>query len=292
MNLCPLCKSKHDNNHSIINYDERNYICDKHNEYFINYCKDCDKNMCKECGKEHYNHYIINYESILPNENIINNINDTKIYIDKLNKEINDIIKKLENIKENLELYYNISNNIINNNDVYKNYQKLYNINEFINFNNIIINDIKEIINEKDIKNKFKYIFNIHEKINKCNNYIIAELYVKEEDINKDIRIINSFEQSKRKKKREDKEDDYKYENEKEIKENCKIKINNEIIPFNYFYKFNKIGRYKIEYSFLSNLTKTDYIFQDCESLTNINLSNFNTENITNMKICFMVVNF
>ena len=288
MNLCPLCKSKHDNNHSIINYDERNYICDKHNDYFINYCKDCDKNMCKECGKEHYNHYIINYESILPNENIINNINDTKIYIDKLNKEINDIIKKLENIKENLELYYNISNNIINNNDVYKNYQKLYNINEFINFNYIIINDIKEIINEKDIKNKFKYIFNIHEKINKCNNYIIAELYVKEEDINKDIRIINSFEQYKRETNRKNSNNDYIYENEKEIKENCKIKINDEIIPFSYFYKFKNKGKYIIQYSFINKLKKICHMFRGCESLSNINLSNFDTQNVINMACMFI----
>ena len=27
-------------------------------------------------------------------------------------------------------------------------------------------------------------------------------------------------------------------ENEKEIKENCEIRINDEIIPFSYFYKF------------------------------------------------------
>ena len=64
MNLCPLCKSKHDNNHNIINYDERNCICDKHNDYFIKYCQYCNKNICKECEKEHYNHYIINYGSI------------------------------------------------------------------------------------------------------------------------------------------------------------------------------------------------------------------------------------
>ena len=75
-------------------------------------------------------------------------------------------------------------------------------------------------------------------KINN-NNIIIAEIEIKENDINKDIRIINSFEQNKRKNGSFiHKEDEYKYENEKEIKENCKIKINNEIIPFNYYKTF------------------------------------------------------
>ena len=31
MDLCPLCKSIHDKTHSIINYDNKNYICNKHN---------------------------------------------------------------------------------------------------------------------------------------------------------------------------------------------------------------------------------------------------------------------
>ena len=108
--------------------------------------------------------------NILPDENIINNINDTKIYIDKLNNEINEIINKLKNIKDNFESYYNISGNIINNFDEFNNYQKLFNINEFINFNNIIIKDIKEIISYKDIKIKLNNIFKIYEKMNKCDN--------------------------------------------------------------------------------------------------------------------------
>ena len=30
--ICPLCKSNHDKVHKIINYDDKFYICDKHNE--------------------------------------------------------------------------------------------------------------------------------------------------------------------------------------------------------------------------------------------------------------------
>ena len=119
------------------------------------------------------------------------------------------------------------------------------------------------------------------------NNYIIAEIEIKEEDINKKIQIINSFEEAKRINEWEDEKDDYKYENEKEIKENCEIKINNNIIPFSYYYVFKNKGKYKIEYTFKNRLSKTCFMFSDCSSLTNINLSNFNTQNVTNMRCMF-----
>ena len=34
-NMCPLCNSGHDKNHMIINYDDKNYICKKHNDLMI-----------------------------------------------------------------------------------------------------------------------------------------------------------------------------------------------------------------------------------------------------------------
>ena len=37
--LCPLCKNNHNKEHNIINYELKNYICNKHNESFIAYCK-------------------------------------------------------------------------------------------------------------------------------------------------------------------------------------------------------------------------------------------------------------
>jgi len=114
-------------------------------------------------------------------------------------------------------------------------------------------------------------------------SYIESEIEIKEE--NEDIRIINSYEEwYKNYNWKEFKEE---YCNEKEIKENCEIRINNEIIPFSYFYKFKNKGKYKIKYSFKNNLKNTSYIFSDCESLTNINLSNFNTQNVTDMSYMF-----
>ena len=64
-----------------------------------------------------------------------------------------------------------------------------------------------------------------------------------------------------------DHEDDYKYENKKEIKEKCEIKINDKLIPFNYFYKFNNKGKYEIKYIFKEKIIKADDMFYGCNYL-------------------------
>ena len=128
----------------------------------------------------------------------------------------------------------------------------------------------------------------IFENKEKYKNYILAEINIEEKDINEDIRIINTFEEYKRFHEWDfDEKDDYKYVNEKEIKENCIIKINNKIIPFNYFYKFKEKGKFIIEYSFKNNIKNISYMFFECYYLTNIDLSHFNTQYVTDMSFMF-----
>ena len=67
-------------------------------------------------------------------------------------------------------------------------------------------------------------IFLEDESNNNNKNILIGRIYIYKENINKDIRIINSFENVKRKWKWKDNPDDIKYLNEKEIKENIEIK--------------------------------------------------------------------
>ncbi len=55
----------------------------------------------------------------------------------------------------------------------------------------------------------------IFEKKEKNKNYILGVINIEKKDINKDIRIIKTFEECKRIKKGKDEEDDYKYVNEK-----------------------------------------------------------------------------
>jgi len=250
VNICPGCKIKHDKQHKIINFDEKNYICEKHYENYTKYCEDCKKNICIKCDIEHKDHKGIYYGGILPD---IRENTELKEYIQKLKKEIEDIINKLKNIINNMDIYYRISHNKVKNNKN-RNYNYLQNLNEFINYNNKIIKDIKEIIGDNNESHKFKNLMNIYDNINNIknenNNYIIAEIEIKKDNVNKNIRIINSYEEYKRENKIDDSENDHKYKNEKEIKENCNIEIENEIIPFSYFYKFKKEGKYKIKYSF------------------------------------------
>ena len=142
---------------------------------------------------------------------------------------------------------------------------------------------IYSIIEFQNIKNNLLVINKEGKDIsNEINSYIITEFDIKED--NKNIKIINSFEQSK-------KEGYINYlgeglENEEEIKK-CEISINDEIIPFCYDYKFNKRGKYKIEYRFKEKIRKIDFMFCGCSSLTSINLSNFFTQNIINMVCIF-----
>ena len=48
-NICPLCKTNHDNTHKTINFDDKYYICDKHNENYMSYCEECKINLCTLC---------------------------------------------------------------------------------------------------------------------------------------------------------------------------------------------------------------------------------------------------
>ena len=84
------------------------------------------------------------------------------------------------------------------------------------------------------IKNNL-YIINKNGK-NLNYNYIIGELDIIEE--NKDIRIINSYEEYNREKKfiknKNEDEPQMNLKNELEIKNSCEILINYELIPFSY----------------------------------------------------------
>ena len=119
---------------------------------------------------------------------------------------------------------------------------------------------------------------------NNNDNYIISEINIKDEDVQKDIGIISSYEEYCR--VYNIKELKKKEMNEDKIKK-CEIKINDKVISFNYFYKFSSKGKYLIKYTFNDYMTNINHMFSKCESLTNINLSNFNTQNVTNMSYMF-----
>jgi len=154
INICPLCKLNHNKEHLLIDYDSKNYLCNSHGERYMFYCNECNMNLCDLCELEHnkkHNYYSLN--QLLVNK--ANNMNELKIKIDKLKLEINYIKNKLSKVIDNLEVYYNLNNNIINNYNIKnKNYEILTNMSSIYKYNEIVIKDINEIINEIKLKIK------------------------------------------------------------------------------------------------------------------------------------------
>ena len=188
-NLCPLCKSQHNKEHEIINFDEKNYICEEHNEKFNSYCNNCKKNLCLICESEHQDlENIIEFKNIIKKYDAFNSqIEVLKQEIKNLKKKTLEIINMVNTINENLDIYYNINLNLINIYKKFRNYQLLKNVNNIFNSNNLILNDINKITNSNklidvlnnslDLYNKMKsnYQFDINNNNNPnciCSNNI------------------------------------------------------------------------------------------------------------------------
>ena len=161
-NICPLCKSIHDKTHKIINYDDKNYICRKHNETFHKYCLTCNDNICFVCENKHNNHNIYELSNIfIEKEDLLKMKVELKNIIDKFKnkiKIIKEIFDKMINI---MDVYYKINNNIIENYDINKrNYYNLKNINNLKNNNEILITKLNNIINNDNISEIYEFSFN------------------------------------------------------------------------------------------------------------------------------------
>ena len=223
-NICPICHLIHNQNHKIIDYEQINDICEKHNIYFTKYCNNFNINICPKCKKEHDNHKTIYFEDIIES----NQTNVLKQNILELKDYIKNIINKLNSIINNFDSYLN--SNIFNDN---MNFQITQNIN---NFNDIIINDINLIMSNNNMNINFQNLMSFYNKLNEKalnvennkteddnkniininknfnnnnnnrnnvnnkikNNYITAEININFNEINNYIRIINSYEQYQR----------------------------------------------------------------------------------------------
>ena len=132
INLCPLCKSSHNKNHKIIDYEMKNNCCNRHGERYISFCKNCNQNLCDLCDFSKHNINFL-YKFKKDKETII----QLKHILEDLKKEDIGSDKKLSIIIENLELYYNKVNNIMNTSMNTKNinFQLLMNINNLNKYN-------------------------------------------------------------------------------------------------------------------------------------------------------------
>ena len=267
INLCPLCKISHNENHNIRDYAHREntYFCTIHdNQPYSLYCKTCNKNLCILCEKEHNNHELISFGKLIPNKELLSNkIKEGKEKIEEFKK----LIEKnfFNKIIENFELFYEINTDILNNFNLKElNYGILDSINKLINDNSVIEN-LNKILSSN---NKFKVISDIYEKMNFKFIEELDLIYSIKKDSNQ-IKIFGK-----------------KFvENNKKF---CKIIIEEqeydlvEVLELNKIKKINKTLEIKL--NGISNINIMSDMFDGCESLISLgNISNMNTSNINDI---------
>ena len=203
-NICPLCRNVHDKDHKIINYNEKNYICKLHYDLYNSYCEECDKNICLLCEKDHKEHKVVSFGDFIPDkEKLTNDMKELRLIIDKIKNNINEMILKLNNFMDNLEIYYEISSNITKNYEFNnRNSFDLINILNINKFSNDLSKYLNDLIKYKN-NSKFSDILKINDKMTSKTN--------------KNIKNKNDFENRNKKELKIDKYENFNINNIKEL---------------------------------------------------------------------------
>ena len=265
MNLCPLCKSNHDKKHTIIDYEQKYYICNIHNKEYNSYCETCKKDLCEFCKNEHKNHEYVSYSEIIPKDlEKINNILNITInsFLKSFNAKMLMIIDKINNIMKNSEIYIKlVQRNLVNYNINNINYNILQNINYNYKDHMPKFGDIWEDLCGLGQDNSYKEfiprILNMYNGMNKNEIDLIYNI----PNNAKDIKIFGEgF-----------------VETNKDL---CKIIYNNK--EYDLSIKFDckdiKENLLKIKLKGINNVTILDSMFEGCSQLSNLsNFSNMDT---------------
>ena len=195
--LCPLCKNNHDKKHAVVNYDFKNFLCERHYESYNSYCSYCKVNLCLRCQKYHQEQNIISFGNIFPEKDeLLVKLEETKKVIDVFKKDIKEIIKKLNTVKENIEILYDIYYKMITKFDSRKrNYETFMSINSF-NTNMVFqaVKQINQTNNIYNISNNNVQLLNPSTNINNLNNNFQAVQQINQtQDTNQKIQSILSM---------------------------------------------------------------------------------------------------
>ena len=145
-----------------------------------------------------------------------------------------------------------------------------YYSNDLQNLIDLLLNvDYKKRPNIKDLYNRIKIL----------KNEITMIIEIKDEDVNKDIYFLDNYTHPL-----------YISKNEEGLKElneeNVELYIDDEKVRYKKNSKFSK-GIHKIILKLKIKIKDCSKMFFGCENLTNIDLSYFNTSNVTNMNSMF-----
>ena len=193
--------------------------------------------------------------------------------------------------------------------DIFNTFISKANINE--NEINYYYND--KIVSQNDKNRTFNEFANSLDKSNKKMKIIVKDDVIYDDNTNKDKNIIFPGGEIKMKikieeddvgkniyfldntdgkiwvvKDKESKLEEHHHDFLKELNElNVELYINNEKHKFEKYFKFDKKGEYDILLKFKILLKECSFMFYGCSKLTNIDLSSFNTKNVTNMSGMF-----
>ena len=273
INICPLCRDKHSKDKQIGYYDYF-YKCFKHNASYCSYCEDCHKNLCKECEQQCYKHNIIYYKSIMLPEKKINvikaEINEAKKtivnyhkYLEKLKKTLS---KKIEKLKKSINDYYKLIDKISFSIDNLINYENIQMSKKLDSFK--ITKYINSQLKEK-IKNHLKIQIDLFDKPNRM------EMIYENKTLESKIALFGE-------------------EFAKKNKKNCILVINDEIKDFNTTYNIDikKENLIKVELFEDNIITNMSSLFNNCISLTYIDISDWDMKNVINMSQMFRTCQF
>ena len=247
-----------------------NFSCTIHSEEIEYYCTNCNLNICDLCKKEHILHKIIPFSEIGLNER---EKNDFEYLFLELEKNIN----QLTQIKHDLEKFYKDIISIKVNSSIYDNDKKNNYKQYYINYLNILT------VNSKIEENL---------KIINLKNYILCYYDIKKQNLNQPIQILKFIDENIKKEiieqSKKNKNTDLKIEtNDEEIKKNCELYVNNNLINFNSYYNFDKIGKYTIKILIKKPLKNIQFLFHKCNLLNSLDLSNLNSFQVFSMRSSF-----
>ena len=258
----PFFKEKNENNEdNTFTFQDFNFLCNQHNQYYDSYCFNCKKNVCKLCLSEHQLHKIILFTNIGLNkseiekyEKLKNEINNNLMILNKYKDEIENLLCFIKNIKTNNSIYDNDSSS---------------------NFKNYYINYLVFINKKIKILNLDIHILDIY-------NYCFYD--INKDNINDTIQLLNCY---------EDIIEEYSFyedkgeKNKNEIQNNIELYLNYQKLDSNFKNKFSIKGNNCILLLLKNPLSNTNYLFSNCSSLTKLNLCNFDTQNVTDMRGMF-----
>jgi len=190
INLCPLCKSKHDEDNEddyVIEHDKRIFNCMSHKAALSNYCKNCKLNICGSCKEEHKDHELIEYDKIYTDKKQLKKeLNEQEKIIadlDNIRKEIEQIIQK---VKDYFQLAYQIKKRILSNYCIHKRtYQILMSLKR-VKENNIVFKDLQNIVKQDNILQKFLNVLKIYGKIVPSDNDYFSSIENEKNELKKE----------------------------------------------------------------------------------------------------------